>query len=367
MAVQDFHVERPRKFYPEDAIYASFEKKTFEFKRPSGTSRGVLTEKHAWFLYLSVAGNQEIRGVGECSIIPGLSPEFTDLASYEAQVRSLCDEINTGKYTMENIAGLTTVLSEVPSVLFGFETALLDLRNGGKSLFYDTPFTRGEMSIPINGLIWMGSEAFMQQQIEEKLAEGYSCIKMKIGAIDFEKEFAILASLRKRFEADLLTLRVDANGAFTPEEAMEKLDRLSALEIHSIEQPIRAGQWQEMAKLCAATKLPIALDEELIGIYGRVRKLELLEQIRPQYIILKPSLHGGISGTQEWIAIAESLDIPWWMTSALESNVGLNAIAQLTSTYDVAIPQGLGTGSLYVENTPTRLFIENGFLKVATI
>ncbi len=364
MAVHDFQSRRKHKEFLPSALHASFEKKTFQFKRPSGTSRGVLTEKHAWFLSLCETENPTVIGLGECSIIPGLSPDFADLASYETNISVLCDQINTGDFTLENIQEFYPQLAEFPSILFGLETAVLDLQNGGKARFYDTAFTRSESSIPINGLIWMGSEEFMQVQIAEKLEEGYSCIKMKIGAIDFAKEFEILASLRKRFDASALTLRVDANGAFSPAEALDKLNRLATLDIHSIEQPIQARQWKEMASLCAETKLPIALDEELIGITGAENKRRLLETIRPQYIILKPSLHGGISGTKEWISLADSLQIPWWITSALESNVGLNAIAQFTSTYEITIPQGLGTGSLYVENTPTKLRTHGGFLEM---
>lgn len=375
-ALASFHGGRKHVAYPASGLQASFEKKTFRFKRPAGTSRGVLTEKHAWFIYLWETDAPEVIGTGECSVIPGLSPDFEDVASYESQVKALCDRINNGDpgvagsnpvqtTTLENISSLFPTLESTPSLLFGLETAFLDLLHGGKALFYDTAFTRGEEKLPINGLIWMGTEDFMQAQISEKLQEGYSCIKMKIGAIDFEKEFEILAAMRKQYDARKLTLRVDANGAFSPEEALEKLGRLAALDIHSIEQPIKAGQWHEMARLCGQTKLPIALDEELIGIYGTENKRELLETIRPQYIILKPSLHGGISGTKEWIRLAESLGIPWWITSALESNVGLNAIAQFTSTYDITIPQGLGTGSLYVENTPTNLRTHGGFLQIS--
>jgi o-succinylbenzoate synthase len=259
---------------------------------------------------------------------------------------------------------LCAEIVEFPSIVFGIETALLDLRNGGKSFFYNTSFTRSETKIPINGLIWMGDEAFMQAQIEDKLQEGYRCIKMKIGAIDFDKEFAILESLRKRFPADQLTLRVDANGAFSVDEALERLTQLSTLEIHSIEQPIQVNQWEAMAELCQKSPLPIALDEELIGIHDLAAKRNLLETIQPQYIILKPSLHGGIAGTKSWIEIAEKLNIPWWITSALESNVGLNHIAQFTSTYDNLLFQGLGTGGLYVENTPTKMQTKGGFLEM---
>lgn len=343
-------------------LAAVFEKKTFHFKQPSGTSRGVLTEKYVWFLYLSSDESPDIKGVGECSIIPGLSPDFIDIATYEKKISELCEAINNGNYTLDTIEVLYIGLRLYPSVLFGLETALLDLKNGGKAVFYETDFTSGLRSIPINGLIWMGGEDFMRKQIEEKLAAGFSCIKMKIGAIDFGKELAILKWIRERYTAEQITLRVDANGAFSAENALEKLTRLAALQIHSIEQPIKAGQWETMAALCAETPLPIALDEELIGIYDRTEKIALLEKIRPQFIILKPSLHGGISGCTEWITLAESMQIPWWMTSALESNVGLNVIAQLTSVYDNTLPQGLGTGGLYVSNTPTSLYIEKGEL-----
>jgi o-succinylbenzoate synthase len=345
-------------------IRATFEKKTFHFKRPSGTSRGVLTEKHAWFISLSDSENPVVIGLGECSIIPGLSPDFIDFEQYENQVKSCCDQINACASTFESIEKLCAEIVEFPSIVFGIETALLDLRNGGKSFFYNTSFTRSETKIPINGLIWMGDEAFMQAQIEDKLQEGYRCIKMKIGAIDFDKEFAILESLRKRFPADQLTLRVDANGAFSVDEALERLTQLSTLEIHSIEQPIQVNQWEAMAELCQKSPLPIALDEELIGIHDLAAKRNLLETIQPQYIILKPSLHGGIAGTKSWIEIAEKLNIPWWITSALESNVGLNHIAQFTSTYDNLLFQGLGTGGLYVENTPTKMQTKGGFLEM---
>lgn len=345
-------------------IRATFEKKTFHFKRPSGTSRGVLTEKHAWFISLSNSENPTVIGLGECSIIPGLSPDFVDFEQYENKVKSCCDQINSSAFTFESIESLCAEIVEFPSIVFGIETALLDLRDGGKSLFYETSFTRSETKIPINGLIWMGDEAFMQAQIEDKLQEGYRCIKMKIGAIEFDKEFAILESLRKRFPADQLTLRVDANGAFSVNEALERLKQLSTLEIHSIEQPIQVNQWEAMAELCQKSPLPIALDEELIGIHELEAKRNLLETIQPHYIILKPSLHGGISGTKSWIEIAEKLNIPWWITSALESNVGLNHIAQFTSTYDNLLFQGLGTGGLYVENTPTKMQTKGGFLEM---
>ncbi len=341
----------------------SIEKKIFQFKIPSGTSRGVLTQKLAWFVKLSKKEDDSVFGLGECSIIEGLSPDFESETQYEDKLISFLEEF-IQKTTLENdYEDFTAILPELknsPSILFGLETAFIDLKNGGKQLFFETDFTRGRQNIPINGLIWMGIESFIQTQIEAKLSAGYSCIKMKIGLENFEEEFRILQQLRSRFSAKELILRVDANGAFPKENAISYLDKLAELDLHSIEQPIKAGNWEEMSDLCSITKLPIALDEELIGIYEIKQKINLLEKIKPQFIILKPSLHGGIFGTQEWIKLAEERNIPWWMTSALESNIGLNAIAQLTSTYENNLHQGLGTGSLYVENSPTNLEIIKG-------
>ncbi len=335
---------------------AHFEKKTFLFKQPSGTSRGVLTEKYAWFLSIQDSGG--FIGIGECSIIPGLSPDFVDFISYESKVSEVCQNIT---YFIDN----QEELRFFPSILFGVEQALLALnakRNNTEGIFYNTPFTREEKGIPINGLIWMGPSQYMLDQIDEKLAAGFSCLKMKIGAIDFEEELNILRHIRNRFSISEIELRVDANGAFKPSEVLEKLKRLSEFGIHSIEQPIAPGQFDEMKSLCTLTPIPIALDEELIGIYGINEKRDLLTYINPQYIILKPSLHGGIVGTTEWINEAEKLGIPWWITSALESNVGLNTLAQFASTFDNELPQGLGTGGLYVKNEESDLFVKFGEL-----
>ena len=332
---------------------ASFKKHTFYFKRPSGTSRGVLTEKHSWFIELFDENNPSINGIGECSIIPGLSPDFIDFESYEIKLNEVC--LNLEKYTSN-----FDLINEFPSILFGLETALLDIQNGGKQIIFNNSFSSGERRIPINGLIWMGDADFMQEQIEQKLAEGFSCLKMKIGAIDFESELKILESIRNRFSSDKITLRVDANGAFPPSETLSKLDRLYEFDIHSIEQPIRQGQWEEMKQLCAETKVPIALDEELIGVTDLKDRKNLLDTIQPQFIILKPSLHGGITGCKEWISLAEERSIPWWITSALESNIGLNAVCQFTGEYANNLPQGLGTGGLYTNNIESNLTIENG-------
>ena len=333
-------------------IAAKFSKKTFHFKRPGGTSRGILTEKHSWFLEVWETEAPDVIGIGECSIIKGLSPDFESFENYEEQLKALC--IN-----------LALNLNLWPSIKFGLESALLDLKHGGKGVIYNNAFTRGKLKIPINGLIWMGDSAFMHEQIEEKLSAGFSTIKMKIGTLNFDAELQLLKSIRKRYSADEITLRVDANGAFTPSETLLKLSKLAELNVHSIEQPIKAGQWDEMANLCSKTELPIALDEELIGIHLYADKVNLLTQITPQFIILKPSLHGGISGTQEWIEIAESLNITWWITSALESNIGLSALCQLAAEYENPLPQGLGTGSLYVNNTPSGLIVNRGFISLS--
>jgi o-succinylbenzoate synthase len=327
----------------------SFEKKVFHFKRPSGTSRGILTEKKCWLLSIYDSSNPAIKGVGECSIIEGLSPDFENDEQYEAILEALVNDPELD-------------LSNYPSIKFGLESALLDLKHGGNQMYFDNDFANGKQKIPINGLVWMGDEVFMQEQIAEKLAQGFKTIKMKIGAIDLETELRLLSAIRNKYSREEITLRVDANGAFQPEDAMIVLEKLNELDIHSIEQPIKPGQWNEMSKLCLSTPTPIALDEELIGINNAQRKIELLETIRPQFIILKPSLHGGISGAKEWITLAEKRFIPWWMTSALESNIGLKAIAQLTAEYNVSLPQGLGTGSLYTDNIPSNLVVENGFI-----
>lgn len=335
-------------------LSASFEKHTLQFKQPSGTSRGILTEKKLWTIKLRQSNESPI-GIGECSIIEGLSPDYHSDEHYESELKKVCANPS---YFLSNRESLTNQ----PSLLFGLETAYLDLVSGGKQLLFDNAFTRSEKSIPINGLVWMGDVDFMQQQIDEKITAGFSCIKLKVGAIDFDKEIELLTRIRNQFSTEQLTLRVDANGAFDPKDVLVKLHRLADLEIHSIEQPIRAGQGEVMRKLCATTPLPIALDEELIGISSISAKQQLLETIFPQFIILKPSLHGGLSGCDQWIEIAEQLSIPWWITSALESNIGLNAIAQFTGNYDTILPQGLGTGGLFQTNFHPRLRIEKGEL-----
>lgn len=335
-------------------LCASFEAHSLCFRKPSGTSRGILTGKKLWLLKVW-SDDPACAGIGECSVIAGLSPDYQNDKSYEETLRQVA---KNPLHYLRNLA----LLAEKPSILFGLETAFLDWQTGGKQLLFNNAFTQGRRPIPINGLIWMGDEAFMKEQIDEKVRQGFSCIKMKVGAIDFEQEMRLLEGIRERCPEETMTLRVDANGAFSPAEAPQKLRRLAGLGIHSIEQPIAAGQHEAMKMLCAVNHLPVALDEELIPVTDRVRRRELLSYIRPQYIILKPSLHGGLTGCLEWIAIAESLNIPWWITSALESNIGLNAIAQFTGNYDPEIPQGLGTGGLYTTNFDSQLFIESGQL-----
>lgn len=321
---------------------AEFHQYILNFKRPGGTSRGVLHTKETYFLKIS-ENNQT--GIGECAVFRGLS--YDDVPEYEEKLRWLCENIN------ENSTLIKEKLLNFPSIWFGYEQAMLNLKNGDE-IYFSSEFTKGKSSIKINGLIWMGDADFMQQQIEEKLKNGFNCIKLKIG-VDWNSEKKIIAQLRKNFPKNELELRVDANGGFSFEEAKTILKELADLEIHSIEQPIKAGNLVEMATLCKTTPTPIALDEELIGILDFNAKKELLEKIKPQYIILKPSLIGGFSGSDEWISLAENLQIGWWITSALESNIGLNAIAQYTFTKNPKIPQGLGTGGLFTNNFPSPL------------
>ena len=330
---------------------ATYQKYILNFKQASGTSRGILKTKETYFL--KIINNTNV-GVGECGLFKGLS--IDDRPDYEEKLNWLCQNINT------NIKELLTELIEYPSIQFGLEQAILSLESDTMFKLFPSKFTQSKDSIGINGLIWMGSEAFMKQQIKEKLKAGFSTIKMKIGAIDFETELTLLKNIRKDFCSNEIELRVDANGAFSPKEALEKLKRLSDFEIHSIEQPIKQGQINDMAELCLKTPLPIALDEELIGVFNVTKKQELLQIINPQYIILKPSLVGGFTGSEQWIQIAKQQQIGWWITSALESNIGLNAIAQWTYSLGNKMPQGLGTGSLFTNNFESPLEVKNGQL-----
>lgn len=321
------------------------------FKAPAGTSRGILLHKDTYFLKVWDESNPEVYGLGECALFKGLSREDTPL--YESKLREMC----------QNIAlGISTDLSEYSSLQFGLETALCDLSNGGRRVVVDTPFVHGETTIPINGLVWMGSFDEMSARIEEKLSAGFSTIKLKIGAIDFESELELIRQLRGRFSSETLTIRVDANGGFSPEEALPKLNRLAAYGIHSCEQPIKPNQWAEMRKICAESPIHIALDEELIGITDPMQMFMLLREIAPQYLIIKPSLMGGFAGAQEWLKMAKMTNTGAWFTSALESNVGLNAIAQVVAKFNPLIPQGLGTGALYTNNIESPLYQKADYL-----
>lgn len=332
-------------------IQSQFKKYILNFKQAGGTSRGVLHTKETFFIHLK---DKSKSGIGECGLFRGLSSD--DVPEYEEKLAWVCENIPLG---------LTYLLGELrhfPSIQFGLEQAFLSLNTPDNFILFPSDFTKGVASIPINGLIWMGSKEFMNQQIKEKLKSGFTTIKLKIGAIDFDTELELLASIRKEFSSDEIELRVDANGAFTPKNALEKLKRLSDLQLHSIEQPIKPKQWEYMAELCEKTALPIALDEELIGIFDSTKKQELLHQIKPQYIILKPSLIGGNAGSKEWIQAAKEQNISWWITSALESNIGLNAIAQFTYQLQTVMPQGLGTGSLFTNNFDSPLHVKKGHL-----
>ncbi len=321
------------------------------FRQAAGTSRGVLHSKESWFVLINKEGNT---GIGECSLIPGLSIDNRQLIEKEFDwLESNPEAVETWKQTNGKY---------FPALQFALETALSDLKNNGQRIFGESPFTKGEKGIPINGLIWMGTPAVMKKQISEKLETGFNCIKIKIGAIEFEEELQLLRLIREEYDAATIEIRVDANGAFAVPEAEEKLKKLSAFDIHSIEQPVKAGQWEAMAALCEKSPVPIALDEELIGITDEKEQTKLLETIKPRYIILKPSLLGGLAASEIWIKLANERQTGWWATSALESNIGLNAIAQWAFKQNNPMPQGLGTGQLYTNNIDAPLVIRSGHL-----
>ncbi len=325
-------------------LQADYSKATLQFISPAGTSRGVMQTKETWYIRLYDSENPAIYGVGECALFRGLSAE--DTPHYEEQLATLCQAINENK---------KYDISQNSSLIFGLETALADLQQGGVRTPFPSAFTHGKQAIEINGLVWMGSHAEMQQRVADKLAVGFRCIKLKIGAIDFEAEVSLLDSIRQSFTPEQIEIRLDANGAFSPLEAMQRLERLAAYHIHSIEQPIKQGNWLEMERLCKESPIPIALDEEIIGVSTLEEKQQLLDEIRPPYVIFKPSLCGGFRHTREWIDACEERGIGWWITSALESNIGLNAIAQWCAQLQPSMPQGLGTGQLYSNNVASPL------------
>ena len=336
-------------------LQARIIKHILNFRVPAKTSRGTLVQKKTWYILLHdyFIG---YTGIGECSFIPDLS--IDDRPDYVQKLAEVCGEINAG------VPVELLNLDEFPSIAFALEAALADLacNTDSQNILFPSDFTAGKTGIPINGLVWMGTRESMEQQIEEKLNHGFDTIKLKVGALDFETEVDILRNIRKQFSPGEIAIRLDANGAFTPQNAMEKLDRFAAFSVHSIEQPIRQGQGEAMASLCRTSPIPIALDEELIGIFSPKEKEELLKRIQPRYIILKPSLVGGFSACAEWISVAEKAGIHWWITSALEGNIGLNAIAQWTFTLNNPMPQGLGTGQIYTNNIESPLTISGGKL-----
>ncbi len=330
---------------------ASYKRHVLQFIRPGGTSRGVLTEKETWFLLLK---EDNRTGIGECGMFRGLSMD--DRPDYEQKLEWVCRNIEQGLETLRE------ELQDYPSIQFGLEQALISLKGEDPFLLFPSAFTESAQPIPINGLIWMGDREFMEEQLRQKVDSGFDCLKMKIGAIDFKTEFDILKGIREKYSKDEIQLRVDANGAFGRKDVFHKLEQLATLDIHSVEQPVKPGQPELMKELCEARLVDIALDEELIGITDETKKKELLQIVRPQYIILKPSLVGGYGGSGEWINIARDLGIGWWVTSALESNVGLNAIAQWTYTLQNPLPQGLGTGQLFSNNVESPLEVTGGQL-----
>ncbi len=331
-------------------LKATFQKYQLQFKFNALTSRGGMQFKNGYYLFIS---DGQYTGIGECSFIEGLS--IDNLQNYEQTLQSLCKHIESE--TTDSKPDLTNY----PSIQFGYEMALLDVKVKGSKILFDSAFTRGKSQIPINGLIWMGGRDFMLQQINQKLNEGFKCIKIKIGAINFDEELMLLEFIRQKFPVDIIEIRLDANGAFNNNNVFEKLEKLSRFQIHSIEQPVKQGQLELMKKVCALSPIPVALDEELIDL-KEVSKRELLQLVRPQYIILKPSLLGGFAVCNDWINLALEQSIGWWATSALESNIGFSAISQWVFTKSETIVQGLGTGGLYTGNVSSPLYINQGHL-----
>lgn len=335
------------------------QKYRLDFRFEAGTSRGVMTSKDSYFLRLYDPENPEVFGIGECSPLAGLSPDLKGKLQEALQhCTKTISEVET--ISLEHINEI--IPDAYPALQFALETAILDLKKGGRRVLFENNFTKSKLPIPINGLVWMGNRELMLRRIKSKLAEGFNTIKIKIGAINIEDELALLKYLRDQFSSEQITIRLDANGAFHPEKALRFLDLFSKYDIHSIEQPIMAGDWKAMEKVCNLSPIPIALDEELIGIHGKGLKIQVLESIKPAYIILKPTLLGGLLQSEEWIGLASERSVGWWMTSTLESNIGLNAIAQFTANYPIDLPHGLGTGQLFHNNIPSPLCIRNGYL-----
>ncbi|AMM52095.1 chloromuconate cycloisomerase [Rufibacter sp. DG15C] len=332
--------------------------RALQFKFDARTSRGAMQTHQAHFIRVHHTDNPAKQGWGECSPLPGLSPDYS--ADFFELLQTLCQQYNaleSDSYEDEKGFAFWKSLEQWPSVNFGFETAFVDYMRGGDFQLYPSAFARSEQGIKINGLVWMGDPAFMREQIKKKLAQGFTCLKLKIGGLDFAQELSILEEIRRVASPEAMELRLDANGAFDPTEALFKLDQLARFSIHSIEQPIRQGQGKEMREVCQHSPIPVALDEELIGVVGKENRWELLKALEPAYIIIKPTLVGGLTASREWIQVAQSMQVDWWMTSALESNIGLNAIAQFAASFQNPLPQGLGTGQLYHNNLASPLEI----------
>lgn len=340
---------------------------TLKFRFPAGTSRGVLREKRVFFIRISDRANPQAAGIGECGPLRGLSPD--DLPDYEELLSGYLDRLQHRVFesTQEGALDLAAgcVPTHLPSIRFGVESALLDLAGGGRKMLFANRFSAGERAIPINGLVWMGDAGFMAEQVEQKLRAGFTCIKMKVGAMEREQELALLQAIRKRYSEKEIVIRLDANGAFPASGALEILKEYGQYGIHSVEQPIRPGHWEAMESLCRHSPIPIALDEELIGHTDPDRRRQVLEALAPQFIVLKPSLLGGFAACDDWIRLAERMGCGWWITSMLEANIGLNAIAQFTGGFEPDIQQGLGTGQLYTNNIPSPLIVSAGHIRMA--
>ncbi|MDQ2658235.1 MAG: o-succinylbenzoate synthase [Bacteroidota bacterium] len=339
------------------SLRATFFRKVFTFNFKARTSRGLMKDKTSWFIRIESDNAPGTFGLGECGPLPRLSQELD--GDYEQKLSGFLDEFNRAAVRAPDAFLVSKIVpSGYPSITFGMETALLDLANGGQRIIFDNNFTHGT-PIPINGLIWMGDLDFMMDQINKKIAEGFRCVKLKVGGLDFDRECDILGYIRRRYFKENIQIRIDANGAFKADDVLFKLEEMARYDIHSVEQPIMPGLG-EMEELCRKSPIPVAFDEELIGVRSRDEKQALLKNLKPRFIVLKPTLHGGFSGCEEWIAIAESMNIGWWITSALESSVGLNAICQFTARYNPGIPQGLGTGAIYSNNFLSPLTVRQG-------
>ena len=326
---------------------------TFSFRIPAGTSRGVMHERKSVFVKAQPLNEIEKTFWGEIAPLPGLSPDLLDNA---LQPEHLLQKLkNEALYEPESFNGY-------PAFQFAIESILLQIQSGKPHILFENKFSKGQSSIPINGLVWMGEKDFLIQQIENLIERGFNAIKLKISHQSFEKDVEVLRFIRTGYSSDKIEIRVDANGSFPLEKAETYLHTLAELEVHSIEQPIATRQWKDLQRLCELTPIKIALDEELIGL----NHFEILEEVRPQCIILKPSLHGGLCKCLHWLKRAEKSSIQWWITSALESNIGLNAIAQFTAEHSIGQLHGLGTGQLFTQNIPSPLTLESQYMHYQT-